>query len=583
MNKKQLQADLDKVNDLITDLAEADYKGNAPRAFLYWSAESYLGSVGLSDFDITDSITEGKDDQEADLVHIDDGEQTVYILGSRYHDKLKAVTRRELQPFMKVLSNLTNPALLKNCHNSRIIDKLPEIRRCIRDGYGFELVWATNAYRTDESLCEGINSEDVVVQVDGKKVTVDFKFTLFDLQRINEYRIAPEGYKATTINIEYESAAESNANQIHSCLLIFPVKELVRVFRDPKNDLFKFNPRYFLGPKSTKDVNSAITKTLENHESRKYFHIYNNGLSGVCEWFKVHKDSQKVEIFDLQIVNGCQTTILIDRAFKKSDPPDDILVGMKLIGGEHVATMRAEISRATNTQNAMKDWDFLYYNKIHSGLANQFPELKPRLKEKYYYERRRGEFTYIAKESPRNTYKITIMSAAQVIWAFEGHPGDAKDTPRDVANDDKKHREVFFDGITAAHIRLPWEILKEIEKNKDVDDESIKYAKFHILWLIGELLKRINHIDTYKQLKKDKINKIFNDWDTWFSGFYATAVRVVRKVVEDEVRDKKELFDPKQFFRVQDNIGKFTTELTNDLKRIKDYERNRDLFGALIK
>ena len=138
-------------------------------------------------------------------------------------------------------------------------------------------------------------------------------------------------------------------------------------------------------------------------------------------------------------------------------------------------------------------------------------------------------------------------------------------------------------GENCRALARPWEILKEIEKNKDVDDESIKYAKFHILWLIGELLKRINHIDTYKQLKKDKINKIFNDWDTWFSGFYATAVRVVRKVVEDEVRDKKELFDPKQFFRVQDNIGKFTTELTNDLKRIKDYERNRDLFGALIK
>ena len=60
-------------------------------------------------------------------------------------------------------------------------------------------------------------------------------------------------------------------------------RELVKAFREHDYALFKLNPR---GPLQNK-INTNIKRTIEDPGKRKWFFHLNNGLTAVCETFRV--------------------------------------------------------------------------------------------------------------------------------------------------------------------------------------------------------------------------------------------------------------------------------------------------------
>jgi hypothetical protein len=135
--------------------------------------------------------------------------------------------------------------------------------------------------------------------------------------------------------------------------------------------LYEKNVRKFLG--IGKKVNKGIEDTIINKPER--FGLYNNGITIVVEDFKQITDA-KYELTEPSVVNGCQTTNTIWRVlFKKLETGGtgknlDIegwkkkletgFVVIKVVKvGSHGGELLTEITRYTNSQNVVREKDFL--------------------------------------------------------------------------------------------------------------------------------------------------------------------------------------------------------------------------------
>jgi hypothetical protein len=85
--------------------------------------------------------------------------------------------------------------------------------------------------------------------------------------------------------------------------------ELAKLERKYGYRLFQSNVRYLLRGKQK--INEDIQNTLQQPEERDHFWYYNNGIAILCDRFdepETTRGKTTVKVYNLQIVNGCQTT-----------------------------------------------------------------------------------------------------------------------------------------------------------------------------------------------------------------------------------------------------------------------------------
>lgn len=140
------------------------------------------------------------------------------------------------------------------------------------------------------------------------------------------------------------------------------------------DELYEKNVRRFLGSRGK--VNKAMRSTLKETPDR--FGLYNNGITVVVTDFK--PGDKFVELFDPYVVNGCQTTRTIWEVFhqkleaggKGKDPEledwksragSGVVVTKVVKVGAAGEALLQEITRFTNSQNAVRDKDFIALQK----------------------------------------------------------------------------------------------------------------------------------------------------------------------------------------------------------------------------
>jgi len=150
--------------------------------------------------------------------------------------------------------------------------------------------------------------------------------------------------------------------------------QFLKNYRTETGDLdliYEKNVRKFLG--SGKKVNAGIANTLRENPER--FGLYNNGITIVVEDFKL-LESDKYEVTEPYVVNGCQTTRTIwDTLYKRLEAGGTgtnsdleewklklskgiVVVKVVKVGanGEELLT---NTTRYTNSQNAVGQKDFI--------------------------------------------------------------------------------------------------------------------------------------------------------------------------------------------------------------------------------
>ncbi len=141
-----------------------------------------------------------------------------------------------------------------------------------------------------------------------------------------------------------------------------------------KQPYFSFNVREGLGLKNDKSVNSNIKKTALN-EAQKFF-LFNNGLTILCS--KIEENGDSLDIHQMQIINGAQTSTTLKDINNAGYEPDKVLVQIKIIcWGEDLNSLSKDdkrivenIVRATNSQNGVNTFDYESNEPYHEPINN---------------------------------------------------------------------------------------------------------------------------------------------------------------------------------------------------------------------
>jgi hypothetical protein len=130
------------------------------------------------------------------------------------------------------------------------------------------------------------------------------------------------------------------------------------LYRRHSKGLFQKNIRYYLGNQS---VNSAIATTVEERPGDLFY--LNNGLTAICSSVIPapggSNQSARFTATRFSIVNGAQTVGSIAVAAARGDVPATAKVLLTVIEvPEGDATLGSDITRARNTQNAVRGMHF---------------------------------------------------------------------------------------------------------------------------------------------------------------------------------------------------------------------------------
>lgn len=200
------------------------------------------------------------------------------------------------------------------------------------------------------------------------------------------------------IPLEAELAA-SGQDLLVGAISLFNLYDFLKSYRSRVGDLdqlYEKNVRRFLGNRGK--VNKAMQQTLK--QSPEQFGLYNNGITIVVEDFE--HDRGQLSLLEPYVVNGCQTTRTVWEVFHqrlesggtgvsveqqnwRNKAKQGVVVAKIVKVGAAGDALLQDITRYTNSQNAVREKDFL-------ALTSDFRTMARQMGDKYgvFLETQRG-------------------------------------------------------------------------------------------------------------------------------------------------------------------------------------------------
>lgn len=567
----------EKIDQLLEIIRLEDITGRGGKLdgeeFLLWAGQKYLQCVSdpPSLEDLQDCVTDGADDQGLDLFHIDEEDEenkNIHLIQAKFRSRSNTIERKEIDSLLDLPNKLMDGASLRTISNERIKEFAKQFRHKVDEGFEIRVVYLTTERPTPQikSRIDRWNSDKLPL---GQYDHVHHRVEIVDVESF----LSTSHVFSTNTKLKLERYYDSPGTSGVLSYLVGTIaaSELVRVFEKHRFAMFRLNPR---GPLGATKVNKDIKHTLENDLERTRFHFLNNGLTAVCESFSINSDTNQVNIRELQIVNGCQTTWNIYDHHRGDGSLEGAFVNIKLIEAPPADKLAVDISQASNSQSQMKDWDFLFNEEKQKRLQEQFERLDAPL----FYELKRGEQRFIQQSRLRKT---TIKDVAQATWAFIGYPGEAKDRLREIPRlyrtQGSAYNKVFFDGITARHLSFPLDIHNRVktEWKRRTDTASsgrqIDDRRLYIVWLIGKLVIRAAEIERYRDIDNDVLRTISSHMDEWFDDAYDLANDAIDDTIElNDSKHESGRASLRQLFRSSEYYNDFLTNLERVSRRSFD-------------
>ena len=313
--------------------------------------------------------------------------------------------------------------------------------------------------------------------------------------------------------------------------------------------------------------------------------MLNNGITAICDSWQIIGE-RELRVRGLQIINGCQTTFTLWNARAAIANSSGVLVNVKLI--ECPYNFALTIAETTNSQAALRAEDLISNEGVQSRLNREFSSLTP----PWFYEVKRGQWGKMLGgqrekeryQDPAGGYrKLTSKELSQAVIAFAGFPGEAKDRIRDFLNktplssiapqEDKLHYDdVYNDSIVAVQLLLPAVIQRKVWKQVAGDKEAkefLEYARYSIVWLIGQMLRDHYEIRT-GLFPAERSATILVHLNEWFKPLYDIAVVTIQDTLE-RARDNDEFVGYREFFRTPSSYRRIHSNLGNSLRLVANY------------
>lgn len=238
-----------------------------------------------------------------------------------------------------------------------------------------------------------------------------------------------------------------------SYVLLVRVGDYARFVTDESGQLrrylFDSNVRDFLG---VNPVNQEIARSLADASAPDFWWL-NNGVTILATNATV--PGKTIQLQDIQIVNGLQTTETVFRHFRlESTGSSDRCLLVKIIVSSD-AQVRDRIIRATNNQSPVEVAALHATDKIQRDIE----EILER--HDWYYERRKNYYRNIGKPQARFVTPVYLASAV-IALVFKNPARATRLKPRFMRN------QVAYDAVFNSTLPIEtWPVLVEVYKLAD--------------------------------------------------------------------------------------------------------------------
>ncbi len=367
----------------------------------------------LTDEETIDSIVDGGNDFGIDSIWFeppDQGEIKIAVIQSKYRlrpDGASAFPEDGIIKVIDAISALFDPALPVTV-NDRLRRRIEDVRSFIVDGAIPRVtaiaanngkIWSQESQRRIENASRNFGN-----LVEWRHVGSD------------EFVSALQARKPINSDLQLVGKASVESFNFRRVLIgRMSVSQLANLAEQYDNRLFERNIRRYFGLVGNR-VNEAVSHTLREPDQRPNFYFYNNGITVTCSKFRhnaLQSENWRVQVEDLQIVNGGQTARTVQHIAKELGPDvgmAEVLVRLYEIAESDNELIEA-ITFATNSQNPVDLRDLKANDPIQKDLAESMSALG-------YLHRAKREDRVI---SSSEFTSAVVAEAVLAIWRERPH------------------------------------------------------------------------------------------------------------------------------------------------------------------
>lgn len=548
---------MSELNDIFESIDELANRGGITRnrALAAWYAIMFFDQD--EDEALEAAEADGGNDQGIDIVFADMSSQEIVIIQAHCPaNTTKTTPKSKWDALIASLAFIKNPESLRT---SGRIDLAELIENAVEAHPEFSLsVGLVSLGRKSEQI------EKALVAQQRSNITKGFSFFYMAQENvISKYKSlieAESGIPEDTLSFDggyFEDKGDYGRAWIGSVAS----KELLRLSKKYENELFAGNVRLFLGERKG-GINEQIIKTAK--EKPGQFWALNNGITIVADSATPGKDENKLNLKRFSIVNGCQTTSCLVQA---GETQAKVLT--RVIATN--ATLKNEIIRYNNSQNAVKIWAVRAADNIQKALRVEFEKVG---------------ISYAPKqEGTRKKHSISIIELDKVTQFLASRDPDYLIQAINNKSElfDEPYQKIFRQGISAKTVYLAWLVgsladvarqdrLKALKLNNKNDTNVGLLGIAGAYWIVFCVYKLIEgfsdaesaHITLQKMNTDQFKNAIGKYVDVAIDMFYDSAI---------DTYDQQEYGTFKSTLRSTKFLQKFDSKVNNKITRMKGEKR----------
>ena len=521
------------INSKIEDSIQNKYS-DLPKKLQRGIAFVDLSTSIICDYEMQkEDLIDGDDDKGIDSIFIVDNEQGKFIkILNCKSSESDGFSEKDLRDFKEGLQYLfeKNKKEYSKLKNKNFLTKIEEVRE------DKEKIQKVNCFYCVFS--GGNNLNDKVNRIKEEMESyfkLYFKsiypYAIFSLNLISAEDLYSldvkrnETLKNETIELKYFGdktiSSEIEIEKVKGRLATVKGDDIAKLVKKYGDALFEKNVRGWM---SFRKYNKDILNSCSSVSDAELFWFLNNGITVVCEKCIPDPDKKVLKMKNPQIINGQQTSIVLEKAYEKNQLKKTVKILLKIYETTD-ADIIVKVAKATNSQLVVKSRDLVSNSPEQVALQNEFS------RKFYFYEKQRGE----KKPLNKNTKQVfnNFFVAQAVLSVLIGNPSLAKKKQEDKIFGEPIYSKIFvkrsFPEILAATLLCDFCLKRGKNLKRKNNEDEIKYfAYFHIARIIwfninktlnaAEIIKNIENNDTKDiELKYNKAVKIlkgiFNEYD----------------------------------------------------------------------
>ena len=480
-------ADQETFKDITASIAELAKRGHISKeqAFAAWYAMNFHGLD--EDEALESAAVDGGNDQGIDLVFSDDANETIMIIQAHYPNaaKPKPTPKAKWDAVTSSIGFVTDPAQLEDAGRP---DLAEQVREQFEENPDYTLTFGL--------ISLGMKSNEIEAAVKAQKGVSKTPSFFYNSREdiVTGYKAIVDGEAGITDDtISFVGDyIEDEGDYGRAWIGSVSATELRRLHEAHEQELFAGNVRLFLGARKG-GINEQIIKTATQDPG--IFWALNNGITIVAdtvEPIKTDDDKHVLRVKRFSVVNGCQTT----SSLVEAEASEDAKVLARVIAAKQ--TIRTDIVRYNNSQNAVRIWSVRSADNIQKALRKSFESIGVNYAPKLEGARRKRDLDIV--ELDKVTQYIAATQSEFLIQAI-ANKGALFDQP---------YQKPYPKGVKAQDVYLAW-LIGNIadEKRADLfesleDDENAQLLGVTSTYWISYVTKKI--IDKRRAFSAEKIS-----------------------------------------------------------------------------